>query len=62
MEEWIKTHSPYIVCIAVLLLWGARITPEVRATADKVVKLNDLESVNLKIGWGGCGIPVKGNL
>ena len=54
-----------IVCLvlAILFFWGLRIAirdaPQIRNTADKVVKLNDLEKVNLKIG--GC-IPIRGSL
>lgn len=54
-----------IVCLvlAILLAWGIRdtirIAPQIRATADKVVKLNDLQHVDMKIG--GC-IPIKGSL
>lgn len=54
-----------IACLvlAILLIWGIRdairIAPQVRATANKVVQLNSLSDVNLKIG--GC-IPIKGNL
>lgn len=54
-----------IVCLvlAILLFWGIKdaikIAPQVRATANKVVQLNDLENVNLRLG--GC-IPIKGNL
>ena len=54
-----------IICLVVFLLiaWGIRdairIAPEVRATADKVVQLNNLQGVDLKIG--GC-IPIKGSL
>ena len=58
--SWFK-----IVCliIALLLAWGIRdtirIAPQVRATADKVVQLNNLQDVDMKIG--GC-IPIKGSL
>lgn len=54
-----------IVCLvlAILLAWGIRdairIAPQVRNTADKIVQLNNLAGVDLKIG--GC-IPIKGNL
>lgn len=54
-----------IVCLvlAILLAWGIRdairIAPQIRQTADKVVRLNNLSDVNLKIG--GC-IPIHGVL
>ena len=54
-----------IICLAlaILLAWGIRdsirIAPQIRQTANKVVQLNNLERVDLKIG--GC-IPIKGNL
>lgn len=58
-----------IVCLvlAILLFWGVRtglvLAPQIRATADKVVKLNDLQNVDLKGKVGGC-IPfgLNGNL
>lgn len=71
MDKENNQHIPHgfsyfkIVCLvlAILLFWGIRdalrISPQVRATADKIVSLNNLEDVNLKIG--GC-IPIKGNL
>lgn len=52
-----------IIVILILILWGIRIAskdvPQIRDTANKVVSLNNLENVNLKIG--GC-VPIKGNL
>jgi hypothetical protein len=61
--NWFK-----IVCLVLVILfaWGVHygmvITPQVRSTANKVVQLNNLEDVNMKVGWGGCSIPIKGNL
>lgn len=58
--SWFK-----IIClvVAVLLAWGIRdtirIAPEVRQTANKIVQLNNLQDVDMKIG--GC-IPIKGIL
>ena len=58
--SWFK-----IVCLvlAILLTWGIRdairVAPQIRSTADKIVQLNNLSGVDLKIG--GC-IPIKGNL
>lgn len=58
-----------IVCLvlAILFAWGVRtayvLTPQIRSTADKVVRLNDLQNVDLQGKIGGC-IPfgLKGNL
>lgn len=54
-----------IVCLVltILFIWGIRygsiIAPQVRATANKVVQLNNLENVHLKV----CGmLPIDGNL
>ena len=51
------------ILIVILLIWGIRwgyiVTPQIRATANKVVQLNNLQDVNMKIG--GC-IPIKGSL
>lgn len=52
--------------VLILILWGVHygsvVAPQIRSTADKVVKLNDLSNVDMKVGWGGCSIPIKGNL
>ena len=49
-----------IVCLvlAILLIftirWGAIVAPQVRATADKVVSLNNLQKVDVHGKVGGC--------
>lgn len=57
---WFRIVS---LILFILVAWGIRdairVAPEIRATADKVVQLNNLQGVNLKIG--GC-IPIRGNL
>jgi hypothetical protein len=64
MEEWLKTHSPYLICIAVLFLWGLRITPEVKNTASldyaQIQELNknleDLKKVDVRPRIFPCGL------
>jgi hypothetical protein len=57
---WHKLAWLVVAIIAIFAFrWGYLITPQVRATADKIVQLNNLQGVDLKIG--GC-IPIKGSL
>ena len=57
---WHKLAWLIVAIIAIFAIrWGSVLDPQIRATADKVVKLNDLENVNLKIG--GC-VPIRGSL
>jgi hypothetical protein len=50
-----------IVCLvlAILLAWGLRwgylIVPQIRATADKVVKIQDLQNVDIRPRLYPCG-------
>ena len=62
-HKWL-IHIRYGLLIALILTgWGIReahrIVPQIRQTADKVVSLNNLSNVNMKIG--GC-IPIRGSL
>lgn len=56
-------HRIWFLVAFILIAWGIRdtlrIAPQVRQTADKVVSLNNLQNVDMKIG--GC-IPIKGSL
>lgn len=63
IEHGFSWATILILIILIILFWGIHwgriIAPQVRSTADKVVQLNNLQDVNLKIG--GC-IPIKGSL
>lgn len=60
-------HIRYGLLIGSILVgWGVRethrIAPKVEEKFNQIAGLNKLENVNLKIGFGGCSIPIKGNL
>lgn len=63
IEHGFSIANISIIVLLILIFWGIRwgaaVAPQIRATANKVVQLNNLSDVNLKIG--GC-IPIKGNL
>ena len=75
MDDENNQHIPHgfsyfkIVCLVlvILFIWGVHtglvLAPQIRSTANKVVQLNNLETVDLKGKVGGCvTIGLKGNL
>jgi hypothetical protein len=67
MEHGFNWFKIACLVLAILLFWGIRdvlrVAPQIRQTADKVVRLNELENLDVKGKIGGC-IPwdLKGSL